>query len=291
MFCRLCGSENIRQKYQINKYNPELVIFECQSCRFLFQELDKKKAYSFYDQGYYEGKNNYSYMDERQDEEACRIVWKKRFEKWENWDKTKSLKKNYLDVGCSFGGLMKAAQEKGYKAYGVEISEYSGDYAKKRFGNDAVLIGNIENIALPEDYYSIVSMIEVIEHLYDPKKAVQNIYNAMKNGALLVVQTADMDGLQSRIYGKKYHYYLPGHLSCFSRENLTKLLRSAGFSRIRFFGGVEFGLLPKLMKSAYGFKKWTDYLKWFKISMYHLMSRIAWGRIHLTSSMVMTAWK
>lgn len=291
MECRLCGNENIRIKYRISGFDPAIVIMECPGCGFLFQEIDIGKSNSYYDRGYYEGNSFYSYMDERKEERACRVVWKKRFLKWIGWDRTGLAKGDFLDIGCSFGGLMQVAGDYGYSPFGVEVSDYSGNYSKKRFGESSVIIGNIEEIELPLNKFSIISMIEVIEHLYDPKKALRNVYASMKRGGVIIIQTADMDGLQARLYGPGYNYFLPGHLSYFSRSNLTKLLESAGFINIEFIGGVEFGLLPKLVKSAFGFKKWTDYFRWFKITMYHLISKIAFGRLHFTSSMVLIAWK
>ncbi len=291
MACRICGNNFIIKKYMIGRFDPPLIISECKLCRFLFQETDIETAYSYYDSGYYDGQSFYSYMDERKEEAACRVVWKKRFLKWIKWDRTGVKNGNFLDVGCSFGGLMKVAEENGYHSNGIEVSVYSGEYSKKRFGEDSVYIGNVEDVKLPENKYSIVSFIEVIEHIYDVRKALKNIYSSMKKGGVIIIQTADMDGLQARFHGDAYNYFLPGHLSYFSRANLLALLESSGYKNIKFIGGVEFGLLPKLIKSGYGFKKWTDYLRWFKISIYHLMSKIAIGRLHLTSSMVMAAWK
>jgi SAM-dependent methyltransferase len=293
MQCRLCGNEHSIKKYTINRFDPPFLINECAKCGFLFQDAggDPGRAYSFYDEGYYTGTGAYTYIDERKEEEACRVVWKKRVSKWMKWDRSGKPGGSFLDVGCSFGGLMKVAEESGLKPYGIEVSLYSGAFAKKRFGGDSIFIGSVEDVKLPENEFSIVSLIEVIEHVHDIRKAIGNIYASMKKGGVLIIQTADMEGLQAKLYGKKYGYFLPGHLSYFSRNNLAGLLKSAGFSRIKFIGGVEFGLLSKLIKSGYGFKKWTDYLRWIKISTYHLISKAAFGRFHMTSSMVMAAWK
>jgi len=291
MICRICGNEIIKEKYVIKKFDPPLFVWKCSRCGFLFQETDSEKASSYYTKEYYEGGAYYSYMDERAEESACRVVWKKRFFKWAGWDMTGIGNGKFLDVGCSFGGLMKVAEEFGYRSYGMEVSVYSGNYSSKRFGKGSVYIGNVENIKLPENEFSIVSLIEVIEHISDVKKALGNIYSSMKKGGVIIVQTADMDGLQAKFLGSGYGYFLPGHLSYFSRRTLSAVLKSAGFMNVKFIGGVEFGLIPKLIKSSFKFKKWTDYLRWFKISIYHLMSKVAVGRFHLTSSMVMAAWK
>ncbi len=291
MPCRLCGYERIGKKYKVCRNDEDLTILKCLKCGFIFREDDKKDASSYYGIGYYKGCSSYSYMDERNDEEACRSVWRKRFLKWKKWDKTGFQNGSFLDVGCSFGGLMNVAAENGYLVSGIDISDYAGDYAKKRFGEGSVSIGNIEDIKLPGDLFSIVSLIEVIEHVVNVRKALKNIYDSMKKGGVIVLQTADMEGLQARLYGSRYHYYLPGHFSYFSRYNLSMLLKETGFREIKFYGGGEFGLLPKLLKSAAGYKNWIDYFRWIKIIMYHFLSMIAIGRFHLTSSMVLAAWK
>ncbi len=291
MDCRICGTPDIPLRYTITKFEPAFDIYRCPRCHFEQQDIDPALAASFYDQAYYQGQKAYSYTDERQQEEASRIVWKKRVRFLKTKDRSKAGQKAWLDVGCSFGGLMQTAREAGYAPYGVEVSEYSGNYAAQRFGPDRIYTGSIENINIPSDIFSIVSMVEVIEHLYSPAQALKNIYRSMKKGGVLLVQTANMAGLQAHLGGPRYHYYLPGHLSYFNRFNLAEALKSAGFRKVRFIGGVEFGLAPKLQKSAMTAGGRLPLKTWLRITFYHLLSRIPLGRHRLTSSMVMLAWK
>lgn len=286
--CRLCGSRRVAKKFTIPRRadnHKAFDIFECAECAFQFRDIPERDAYKFYHEGYYKGKAAFAYLDERQNEPASRVVWKARMERLMRRDHARGGK-CFLDVGCSFGGLMQVAKEQGYEPYGAEVSRYSGKYAQGRFGKDRVFIGNIEALKLPKDKFSIVTMIEVIEHLFRPTQALKNLYGSMKKGGVLLVQTADMSGLQAKMEKENYHYYLPGHLSCFTRANLVNELKKAGFKKVRVIGGVEFGLLPKLIKSRSGFKKMTDYLSWIRIAVYHLLSRM-----DLTSSMVVLAWK
>jgi len=289
--CILCKSNKIIKKFVINRFEPQFIIYECKNCGFQFKNPEKVKVDRYYSRDYYEGRALYSYVDERKNEKAFRIVWKSRIKKWMNLEKTEVKGKNFLDVGCSFGGLMLVAKEKGYKAYGVEVSKYSGKYAAKRFGKKYIMIGNIEKLRLPATFFSIVSLIEVIEHLSNPVKAIQNIYRSLRRGGILIIQTANMAGLQARLAGKNYHYYLPGHFSYFSAKNLKQLLKDIGFSKIKIFGGTEFGLLPKLMKSRYTFRSILDYRHWIRIFLYHYLSKVRIGGLHLTSSMVVICWK
>jgi SAM-dependent methyltransferase len=289
MRCKLCDSEKIKLKFRVDLFEKPFDIYECQDCRFQFQDLPEKEAYRFYHEDYYRGKADFSYLDERKNEKASRIVWKKRFEKLKSQDKSEDSDKRFLDVGCSFGGLMQVGKEKGYDSYGVEVSEYSGQFARERFGASKVFLGNVENLLLPKDYFSMATLIEVLEHLFEPRKALENIFLSLKKGGVLLIQTADMAGLQAALGGKDYHYYLPGHLSYFNRKNLEKTLRKIGFSSVSFIGGVEFGLLPKLFKSSAGFKNLLSYRSWLRISFYHFLSKVNVFGLHLTSSMVMLA--
>jgi SAM-dependent methyltransferase len=48
-----------------------------------------------------------------------------------------------FDVGCALGFFAKMAQESGFDAYGLAVSEYTVHEAKKLLGNK-VLVGNAE---------------------------------------------------------------------------------------------------------------------------------------------------
>jgi len=288
LFCPLCG-HTARFFRCIDRWNPPLTIFRCEKCFFQFQERRTEETIHLYDEGYYTGQGVYTYQDERQNKEPSMAVWRARVRVLHRMEKSRGPKR-WLDVGCAFGGLLEAATLDGYEPYGLEISTYSGGYAQQFFPGH-VWIGNIEDYTLPENFFSVVSLVEVIEHLGDPLKALQNVYRSLQEGGIVLVQTADMDGLQARIKGDSYHYYLPGHLSYFDRHNLASALRQVGFSRVKFIGGVEFGLLPKLVKSRASFRSLWDYRHWVRITLYHMASKITIGPWHLTSSMVMIGWK
>lgn len=290
MNCRLCDSTQIEYKFHAGKEGDRFPVYECRDCRFQFRDLDSREAASFYTEEYYTGRAQFSYLDERKMEEPSRAVWNRRIRLLKKMSRA-AAGEPFLDVGCSFGGLLACARDLGFDPYGMEISGYSADWAGKRFGSERVMIGNVEDYNLPEKGFAMVTMIEVAEHLSDPVKAFRNIHRSMRPGGVLLVQTADMDGLQAKMGGRDYHYYLPGHLSYFTRHNLRKALLLAGFNRTRFFGGVEFGLLPKLIKSRASFSAPADYFRWARISLYHLASKINLFGLRLTSSMVMAAWK
>jgi SAM-dependent methyltransferase len=285
--CPICGDSCVPH-FRIPHPEYPFATSRCPSCGFVFMNppFSDETLTSFYTGAYYSGSSSFSYIDERKQEKAAGYVWNARLSNIRRFIK----KGNFLDVGCSFGGLLACAEKKGFSPYGIEVSDYSGSYAKKRFG-DHIHIGTLESCPFPDSFFSVITMIELIEHLGDPLAALRKCYLLLKPGGMLLVQTADMNGWQALNAGQEYHYFLPGHLSYFTADSLEYAAKKAGFSRCIFFRPVDFGLLPKLRKSRASFTKLSDYTKWLTIAWYHLRGKFTKKGKPLTSSMVMYAFK
>src|SRR5262249_33829318 len=128
----------------------------------------------------------------------------------------------FLDIGCSFGGFLTRARLAGFEPFGVEISDYSANVARER--DIPVFVGEFLDTNYPDAYFSAITMVEVIEHLPDPRGPLAELTRILAPGGLLVIQTANFDGWQARLAGTNYHYYLPGHLFYYSWPNLRDAL-------------------------------------------------------------------
>lgn len=285
--CPLCNSSFIPDKYTITRYQSPFTIAECLQCGFQFMNpcFTQEIIESFYREDYYQGSAEYSYHDEREAEKYFSYVWNKRLKVIRSYVSSG----NFLDVGCAFGGFLKAAAP-WFTPYGIEISKYAASHAVQAFGNN-IHNGSLENNPFEEKFFSVITMIEVLEHLTDPHKVLSDCYRLLEDSGLLVLQTANLAGLQARIQGDRYAYYMPGHLSYFTQKNLSDILRDTGFKEIRVYHPVEFGLLPKLKKSRMNFRSIKDYRKWFRIAWYHYLSKLSFGNLATTSSMVIYAVK
>jgi 2-polyprenyl-3-methyl-5-hydroxy-6-metoxy-1,4-benzoquinol methylase len=286
-YCPLCGSGEIVQHYIIERYTPPFKTDRCMNCGFIFMNPRFNEAImtSLYGEGYYRGGADYTYYDERDAERYSRHVWNSRIKKIRSFIDNGNL----LDIGCAFGGFLKAASPY-YNPFGIEISDYAGRHAQSEFG-EKIHAGSLEDHPFQSEFFSIITMIEVLEHLPDPVVSITECFNLLKRGGLLVIQTANMNGLQARLLKDSYAYFMPGHFSYFTKDNLKILLEKTGFREIRVFHPVEFGLLPKLLKSRYGFRSVKDYRKWLRIAAYHYLSKIRYRSFALTSSMVFYALK
>jgi len=284
-FCPVCSHE-MKFLYRIDRFCDPIFIYRCPECCLEKQHPFAEHQENHYTEDYYSGKAEYSYSDERKQLKFYGYVWKARLK---NIQKFIPPPADFLDAGCAFGGFALEAAQTGFRAFGLDLSEYAVQHAKKAGLN--AKIGELKKGVYPENSFDVITMIEVMEHLPDPVSAVKTLSEIIRPGGLLVIQTANFQGMQAKREKSNYHYYLPGHLYYYSKNNLTRFLNDHGFSKIIFYPGVDFGLLPKLLKSRGNFRLFRDYLKWIRISIYHLISKIAFGNFAMTSSMVIYAFR
>ncbi|TGL36832.1 class I SAM-dependent methyltransferase [Leptospira koniambonensis] len=282
--CPLGGDCDWEPLYRSEFGNFDLSIQTCKTCGFQAQ-FPRPEPESLYTEEYYTGNQEFTYRDERKTEKFDRYVW---FARLKNISKFKSSG-NFLDIGCSFGGFLECAKEKGFMPYGVEISPFSAKQAEAR--GFKIWQGQFLDADIPENFFDVITLIEVIEHLENPKEVFNKLTKVLKPDGLLLIQTANFDAWQAMEAGKNYHYYLPGHVYYYSAKILRKILARRGFERQITYLGVDFPLSAKLLKSRGSFSSWKDYLKWFRISFYHFKSKLSKKGIPLTSSMVHYAIK
>lgn len=281
--CPLCASNVIR--YHLNiEASPAFSTSICADCGFIFMNppFSPKTIHSFYQEGYYTGKADFAYTDERQTEYFSAYVHRARLKTIARFVPRGRL----LDIGSSFGLFLKAAADR-YEPWGVELSEYAANWAAENVGAH-IFHGSFDSFR-PEIRYDVITAIEVIEHIADPVAFIEKCCSLLNPNGLLVLQTADMSAWQALSAGARYHYFLPGHLSYFTEQNLTDALIRAGFRTVRAFRPVDFSLIAKLRKSRGGFKKLGDYAAWLRIARYHLAGHFRIHGRHLTSSMVLYA--
>ena len=299
MNCPLCGKDSM----PYNKFSMSNISFsvrKCLLCEAMFQaDLHKNRDY-LYNQEYYTSEAGYYYYDERKNFLAAKAVWDARI---------KNIRKfiprgNFLDVGCSFGGLLHSASQF-FSSVGLDVSDYAVKEAEKFKGSiskdilqkPAPEIFKGDLLKLPhrsifrDSNFQVITMIEVAEHLSKPRENFEMAFKLLSKGGLLLIQTANFNGWQAKLQGKKYHYFLPGHLIYYNSDNLKRALKEIGFKKFIEYVPADFGLLPKLVKSRASFHSILDYRRWLRIALYHYISKIRFKGHPLTSSYVLYAFK
>jgi SAM-dependent methyltransferase len=137
-----------------------------------------------------------------------------------------------LDIGCGNGQFLRRVREAGWDVMGIESNPVSVKNAEKVGLH--VLETGFEATQGNGDF-DVVTASHVIEHVHDPLALLVNMKNHVRDGGQIWLATPNAQSICHRIFGKFwYHLDPPRHLQLFSREGLTRLLRQAGFSGIRF---------------------------------------------------------
>jgi 2-polyprenyl-3-methyl-5-hydroxy-6-metoxy-1,4-benzoquinol methylase len=141
-----------------------------------------------------------------------------------------------LDVGCSAGSFLIAARQRGWNVCGIDVSPEAVAHARNAYALD-VGVSTLEDAALPERSVDVVTLFECIEHMLDPRTALQSAARLLRDDGMLVITTPNVDGfvprttywLLGRTLGAWEHPTPPHHLYQFSRRTLTALLHDVGF--------------------------------------------------------------
>jgi 2-polyprenyl-3-methyl-5-hydroxy-6-metoxy-1,4-benzoquinol methylase len=134
-----------------------------------------------------------------------------------------------MDVGAGRGRFVLAAQAAGYEARGIEPS-LRGAQAAAEAGASVQRV-TLQQAAIEPGSLDAVTLWHVLEHLEDPRGALERIAGWMSPGSGLLVGVPNLASLQAQLGGERwFHLDVPRHLTHFTPIGLTRLLEAAGFS-------------------------------------------------------------
>lgn len=104
-----------------------------------------------------------------------------------------------LDIGCAKGFLVEGFQKLGIDAYGVDISEYAISCSSSKVKEKLfVLDVEREKLPFPNEYFNLIVMSEVIEHLNSFDLVLNEMKRVLKKGGLIFLTTP-----RRKIFGKE----------------------------------------------------------------------------------------
>lgn len=227
--CNLCGQSDFRVR---EDDNPPFRVLECLICGLVF-------VYPFPDPGGLAGHYDENYYREwiTQQKDKRIQMWRNRLNRLE-----KHIKRgNLLDVGCGDGSFLQLAKQNGWLVNGTEYSDHASKYAGERLGI-RIFCGELVAAGYPNEYYDVVTMWHVLEHVTDPKGYLLEIHRILKPSGLLVLAVPNVNDLVMQaayrlIKGRKLKLFSRNdremHLYHFSPKTLRAYLDKAGFRCIR----------------------------------------------------------
>lgn len=138
-----------------------------------------------------------------------------------------------LEIGLGDGSFLSAMAKRGWDAWGIDISEAAVAMARARVGIK-VDLGDILEKPYEDDFFDMVVMRHVLEHLKDPAAALSEVHRILKPDGELCVVVPNIESIEAKIGGESWFHLDPEyHLSHFSSTTLTEALTLAGFRDIR----------------------------------------------------------
>lgn len=223
MNCKICESIRIKKFKTIGNF----LLLKCKDCKVIFLQnfYEFTSSENLYDKNYFE---DYLYKIEI------------------NFDSIKSTARYYLDyiqhfyreiksvldVGAGFGLFVKAFRELGMRAEGVEVSKYSVQVAKEKFGID-LYNGELDKFNSSEKF-DLICFYHSFEHIPNPVQTLQAAKNLLSKKGVLWLSLPNVMSLDRLIKKENWNgWSLPFHLFHYSPKSIKNLLYSNGFSKIK----------------------------------------------------------
>jgi len=234
--------------------------YKCRNCGlvFIWPQPTLKQIGDIYDKF-----GNEYYLKSEKKEFDLSNSFDERINMFESYRKNNKL----LDVGCSTGVFLKAARNKGWEVWGVEISKPAANYAKEMY-NLNVYCGQLKKAGYKNDYFDVVNMWSVLEHVSNPAEVISEAHRILRKGGLLILNVPNYESFPIKILGKKYRYICNGHLFYFTKNCIYKLLTqfkiikiyTEYFSPFTFFEDIK-GVRPDTLKTSCDERKALETVK------------------------------
>lgn len=155
-----------------------------------------------------------------------------------------------LDIGAGSGILIEAALEMGYEAEGIEPSKWLQGKAVER--KLPVHQGIFPSKKLKESY-DIIVLVDVIEHVNNPRELLTGIKSALNDNGVFLLITPDVKSFLARLLKWRWWHFRVAHIGYFNKKNLKKLTDSLGFEQLSIKRPAWYFKIGYLVKRTHRF--------------------------------------
>ena len=168
-----------------------------------------------------------------------------------------------LDIGCGRGHFIYLLKKKGWLTYGTETSEISASIAKKKVGDEKIIVNkDLNEIKKIDINFDLITFWHVLEHLSNPKEIISIIEKKIINKGYIVVEVPNFDSIQHKINKNNWiHLDCPRHLTHFTKKGLVNFFDNKKFKIIKSSTlSFEFGFYGMLQSLLNLFVPIPNYL-------------------------------
>lgn len=173
--------------------------------------------------------------------------------------------KTLLDIGCGTGDFLKKAKVNGWAVYGIEPNNNARTIANAKADNRVAK--TIRLSSFESNYFDIITLWHVFEHLPDLNDQIKMIKKFLKSNGTLIVAVPNYKSFDARYYDKYWAAYdVPRHLWHFSKNSIRRLFSDYNFEVVQTkamrFDSFYVSLLSEKYKSGK-----MNYMKGFLVGL------------------------
>ncbi|MGK2859765.1 MAG: class I SAM-dependent methyltransferase [Thermoanaerobaculia bacterium] len=153
-----------------------------------------------------------------------------------------------FELGCGSGAFASELARRGFEVTAVDVSMSGIEQARAAYlGPSFEVASAYDELSAKYGQFDLVISLEVVEHLYSPRKWAANLRELLTPGGLAIVSTPYHDyfkNLAISLAGRWDSHMNPlwdhGHIKLWSARSLTRLLEEVGLTveRIERVGRV-----------------------------------------------------
>jgi 2-polyprenyl-3-methyl-5-hydroxy-6-metoxy-1,4-benzoquinol methylase len=158
-----------------------------------------------------------------------------------------------VDVGCGSGNLYPYVSDRFATYIGLDVVEYDGFPQAARFCKADL---DCDRMPLPDGCADVVTAVEVIEHLENPRAFVRKLVRLAKPGGNVIVTTPNqlsLISLLSLAIKQRFHAFqdvhYPAHITALLPVDLKRIAAECGLANIE----IEYSLAGRIPLTARSF--------------------------------------
>lgn len=167
-----------------------------------------------------------------------------------------------LDVGCSAGYVLAAAESLRLRATGLDYASWAAGFAHERGFKTAA--GSLTELPFRDASFDLVTAKHTLEHVLSPQKAMQELHRVLKPGGVAMIVVPDV------AYRRNHAHYQPDRLGWqhhvyYDVPSLGRGLEAAGFELCSTDKAILRRRLAKGLSAPYewvrfgALKMWTTF--------------------------------
>ena len=153
-----------------------------------------------------------------------------------------------LDLGCGAGYYLSVLADKRIDYKGLEVASHLVEYCKSYHGL------NVEPTNLkdePDDYYTLITMFDVLEHLSDPINLLNIIKSKLKKNGYCIAYTPNIHSIGYELMGSGQNTLLPFEHFCFFNSKSFNYLADKAGLKIHSIETYGLDLMDYLLMKEY----------------------------------------